>query len=111
MNFVKRISISNSEFQKMNFKKWISKNDFENLVKWIMYSEFLKVRIIKWVPERKFRKVIFNKLISKNEFQISEFEVYFEKVNLERWVNFVKWILERIFKLNYLREFFSWICQ
>ena len=96
MNFVKRISISNSEFQKMNFKKWISKNDFENLVKWIMYSEFLKVRIIKWVPESEFQKVNFNKQISKNEFQISEFlKVNFEKViskselwkvNLERWI-------------------------
>ena len=97
MNFVKRISISNSEFQKMNFKKWISKNDFENLVKWIMYSEFLKVRIIKWVPESEFQKVNFNKQISKNEFQISEFwKRDFEKWTLKsefRKVNFVKLIL------------------
>ena len=97
MNFVKRISISNSEFQKMNFKKWISKNDFENLVKWIMYSEFLKVRIIKWVPESEFQKVNFNKQISKNEFLISEFlKVNFEKRTLksELWkVNLKRWIL------------------
>ena len=77
---------------------WISKS-IDN--KWILKSEFQKVKFVKLTLWCEFIKETFEKWVSKIEFPKINYVKWISKSEFKLMVNFKKWVKCKIWKMNF----------